>query len=483
MESSEERLEPREPKDNSAVPTAGRPTRVSDPRLTPKGLDREPISSINSHAMHTTTPATRSTQSGAASALALLLAINLFNYIDRQILAAVEPLIAAQFFSATDEDAMAKTGLLATAFLLSYMLLAPVFGWLADRFPRWWIVAGGVGLWSVASGWSGLATSFGMLLLTRVFVGVGEAAYGPAAPTIISDLYPVARRGRMLSFFYLALPVGSALGYAFGGAVGQHFGWRWPFYLVTIPGLVLAGLCLLMRDPRAARPAVKREPMRLADALALFRIRSYVFNTAAMTAMTFAIGGIAFWLPRYLYEDRAADFGGAPSLGQINLIFGGIMVVAGLLATLLGGWTGDRLRARFPSSYFLVSGCGILLAFPCTVLMLRTPFPVAWIFVFLAIFFLFFNTGPANAALANVSPPATRATAFALNILLIHALGDAISPPLIGAIAGRSSLDAAFLVVSAMMVLASAFWFIGARWLAADTEAVEALGVGDGSSS
>ncbi len=413
--------------------------------------------------------------SAATRALALLLAINLFNYLDRYILAAVEPLIAAHFFDAADENAMAKTGALATAFLVSYMLLAPVFGWMADRFPRWWIVAGGVGLWSLASGWSGMASTFGMLILTRVFVGIGEAAYGPAAPTIISDLYPVEKRGRMLSYFYLAIPVGSAMGYAFGGAVGQHLGWRWPFYLVTIPGLILAGLCVFMRDPRASRPKVKKEAMKLADALALFRIRSYVFNTAAMTAMTFAIGGIAFWLPRYLYEDRAADFGGAPSLARINLIFGGIMVVAGLFATLLGGWAGDKLRARYPSAYFLVSGTGMLLAFPCTVLMLRTPFPDAWVLVFLAIFFLFFNTGPANAALANVTPPATRATAFALNIMMIHALGDAISPPLIGAIAGKSNMNTAFLVVSATMVVASALWFAGARFLGRDTAAVEEL--------
>jgi MFS family permease len=412
---------------------------------------------------------------GAGRALALLLAINLFNYIDRYILAAVEPLIADHFFLATDETALAKTGSLATAFLVSYMVLAPLFGWLADRFSRWLLIAAGVAVWSLASGCSGLAGTFSMLVLTRVFVGIGEAAYGPSAPTIISDLYPVEKRGRMLSFFYVAIPVGSAIGYAFGGGVGQRLGWRWPFYLVTIPGLVLAGLCLFMRDPRSvrARGAEKKPPLRIADILALFRIRSYVFNTAAMTAMTFAIGGISFWLPRYLFKDRAADFGGHPSLASINLIFGGITVVAGLLATLLGGWAGDQARKRFPSSYFLVSGLAMLFAFPFTMLMLRTPFPLAWIFVFLAIFFLFFNTGPANAALANVTPPATRATAFAINILIIHALGDAISPPLIGWIAGQTSMNVAFLTVSAMMIVASTLWLLGARYLARDTAAAE----------
>jgi len=411
----------------------------------------------------------------AGSALALLLAINLFNYIDRYILAAVEPLIAEHYFAATDETAMAKTGALATAFLVSYMLLAPVFGWLADRFSRWVIIAGGVAVWSLASGWSGLATTFGMLLLTRIFVGVGEAAYGPAAPTIISDLYSLEKRGQMLSYFYVAIPVGSALGYALGGGVAQHYGWRWPFYIVVVPGLLLATVCLLMRDPRGStgRVVAKREPLKFSDVLSLFRIKSYVLNTAAMTTMTFAIGGISFWLPRYLFKDRAADFGGSPSLGKINLIFGGITVVAGLLATLLGGWTGDWVKRRIPSAYFLTSGSAMLLAFPTTVLMLRTPFPAAWALVFLAIFFLFFNTGPANAALANVSPPAIRATAFALNILIIHALGDAISPPLIGWIAGQTSMNFAFLIVSLMMVLAGTLWLIGTRYLGRDTAAVE----------
>jgi MFS family permease len=437
-----------------------------------------PSSSVIRHSSFlVSAPSTvQTTTPGAGRALALLLAINLFNYIDRYILAAVEPLIADHFFAATDENAMAKTGALATAFLVSYMLLAPLFGWLADRFSRWLLIAGGVALWSLASGWSGLAQTFAALVITRIFVGVGEAAYGPAAPTIISDLYPVEKRGRMLSFFYVAIPVGSALGYAFGGSVGQAWGWRWPFYLVTLPGLILAVVCLFMRDPRGVRARAEqthaKPKITLTDVVALFRIPSYTLNTAAMTAMTFAIGGISFWLPRYLYKDRAADFGGAPSLGQINLTFGAITVVAGLLATLLGGWVGDRIRKRFPSSYFLVSGCAMLLAFPTTVLMLRTPFPGAWVLVFFAIFFLFFNTGPANAALANVTPTATRATAFALNILLIHALGDAISPPLIGWIAGQTSMNFAFLVVSATMVVASAFWLIGTRYLGRDTAVV-----------
>jgi MFS family permease len=409
------------------------------------------------------------TAPGARRALALLLGINLFNYIDRYILAAVEPEIRRTFFTDPHSaEAMAKTGSLATAFLLSYMLTAPLFGWLADRTSRWLIVGGGVALWSLASAGSGLATTFGLLLGTRLFVGLGEAAYGPAAPTIIADYFSLKVRGRMMSFFYVAIPVGSAIGYAFGGKISAIFhDWRWPFYLVAPPGLILAALCFFMREPRRA----ERERVQVSKLVAwkkLLTTPSYVFNTLAMAAMTFAIGGLSFWVPGYIYEFR-----GEPDLGAINLRFGLITVVAGLIATLLGGFVGDKVRERRQGAYFLVSGLAMLMAFPFVVGFLFVPFPWAWLLLFGAVFFIFFNTGPSNTALANVTHPSIRATAFALNIFIIHAAGDAISPPLIGAIAGRWNMNAAFLVVSAMILLGAALWLLGARFLGADTGRIE----------
>src|ERR1044071_2670437 len=149
----------------------------------------------------------------AAASLALLLAINLFNYIDRQVLAAVEPHISREFFPDGGNVADLWMGALAPAFMVSYMLTAPVFGWFADRMRRWALIGIGVLVWTLASGGSGLAPTIGVLLITRMFVGIGEGAYGPSAPTIISDLYPVSKRGRKLAWFYLAIPAGSAPGY------------------------------------------------------------------------------------------------------------------------------------------------------------------------------------------------------------------------------------------------------------------------------
>jgi MFS family permease len=183
-----------------------------------------------------------------------------------------------------------------------------------------------------------------------------------------------------------------------------------------------------------------------------------------MAAMTFAVGGISFWLPTYFHQVRHAG-----SLANVNLIFGAITVVAGIGGTLIGGIVGDKLRPRFSGAYFLVSGISILLCCPLILMMVYLPFPWAWVACFAAEFCLFFNTGPSNTILANVTHPSVRASAFALNILLIHSLGDAPSPPLLGHIADIWGWNAAFGLVTATTGLAGIFWLLGTRHLASDT--------------
>jgi MFS family permease len=416
-----------------------------------------------------------SPRKSARLALALLLTINLFNYVDRYVLAAVVPQIRHTFFPDKGPDELGLTGTLATAFIISYLLAAPILGWLADRMSRWILIGISVLLWSLLTGGSGLAATFSMLLITRLFVGVGEAGYGPAAPTIIADLFPVERRGQVLSWFYMAIPVGSALGYGLGGLVGGHFGWRVAFYAVTPPGLILGILCFLQKDPpRGAADQAKGgnspaplKSAKLHDYLSLVKNPSYMFDTLGMMAMTFAVGGISFWMPTYFQEFRHAG-----SLADVNLTFGAITIAAGFSGTYTGGWLGDKLRPRFPGSYFLVSGVSILLCCPLILMMVYLPFPAAWVACFAAEFCLFFNTGPSNTILANVTHPNVRASAFALNIFLIHAFGDAPSPPLLGHIADRHGWNAAFALVTATTAAGGLFWLAGSRHLAKDTAAV-----------
>jgi MFS family permease len=482
------------------------------------------------------------------------LVINLFNYIDRQVLSAVLPLLEvdATLFDPTDPLLEFKLGLLTSAFLVSYTLLSPVFGWFGDRSRRWLVVGVGVTIWSLASGASGLATSYAMLLLTRCLVGIGEAAYGPVAPAMLSDMYPAKVRGQIMAYFYLAIPVGSALGFVIGGQIAEHFDWRTAF-LVTLLGLIPAAICFTMREPPRPDSNATSQPQGTPPPVApgyltvlreLRTVRSFVLCCAGMTCTTFMLGGVAAWTPRYIFQrearfdvtdkslktlrtekntkdellvpldvtDKLAPLVGTGvrdyatfkaellrllgkdylqqygnriyrattdadsiTLGGVNFIFGLIVVVSGLGATLLGGITGDRLRDRgVRGAYFHAAGWTTLLAWPFFVALLFVPFPLAWMFLFVAVFLLFFNTGPANTILANVTRSKIRATAFAINILIIHVLGDVISPPLIGLISGFSDLGTAFLVVSLAIPAGGLLWVLGAKYLDEDTRKAEA---------
>lgn len=443
---------------------------------------------------------------GANSALALMLCINLINYIDRQVLSAVVGPIKKTFFNQNGELSAAGSdtfnavihwlenqlgfkpedallGLLGTAFMLVYMIGAPIFARLAGKRSRWQIVAWGVLLWSFASGATGLASTFLLLLLTRCFVGIGEAAYGPVAPAMIADMYPIENRGRMLAWFYVAIPVGSALGYVLGGWIAGsnigHWGaaltgtqqesWRWVFFILSIPGIILGLRCFWMREPARINPETGPNAQSAAvpwrDYLILAHTPSYVLCTLGMAAMTFAIQGIAFWMPYYL-ENKP----GVPA--NSTILFGAITAVAGLSATLLGGMAGDKLRARFPSSYFLVSGIAMLAGFPLFLMALHASFPWSiWVLMFLTCFCLFFNTGPTNTILANVTRPSIRAIGYAVNIFVIHALGDVISPVIVGLLNDRyGDMNKSFLVVGAMFLVAGVLWLAGAYYLPRDTE-------------
>ena len=200
------------------------------------------------------------------------------------------------------------------------------------------------------------------------------------------------------------------------------------------------------------------------DYLILLHTPSFVLNTLGMASMTFAVGGIAFWMPHYIVEYRKYS-----TLPTVNLVFGGITVVAGILATLSGGWAGDKLLKKYSGAYFIVSGVAMLIAFPLLLLMLKVPFPWGYMVLFAAVFCLFFNTGPTNAALANVTHTSMRVTAFSINIFIIHLFGDAISPPLIGRMSDRHGMNFAFTVVSVLVLVGGIFWLLAAQHLEEDT--------------
>ena len=395
--------------------------------------------------------------------LTLLCVINLLNYMDRYILPAVLPQIQTEFALSDFWG-----GLPAPAFIVMYMLAAPVFAPLGDRWRRGPLVAMGVALWSAATVGTGLARSYGQLLTARALVGIGEASYGTVAPTLIADAFPPERRGMMLSIFYMAIPVGSAFGYLIGGLVGEAWGWRAAFYVAGPPGLLLAAAAWALREP--ARPARSGPPAPPLGTRAAFRTllrnRSYLLNTAAMASMTFALGGLVHWLPTYFNRVHGL------SLAAAGTAIGGITVVAGLGGTLLGGWWGDRLLRRTRKAYFLVSGWGLLLSAPAAVLAIAATDPwLAFGAIFVAEVLVFLNTGPLNALIVAVTPPGIRARAFGLNIFAIHAFGDALSPALLGLVSDLTNLSTALTLPAFFLATAGFLCLWGARGLPADMAA------------
>jgi MFS family permease len=398
-------------------------------------------------------------------ALGLLVAVNLLNYIDRQVLFAVFPLIKIDL--RLSDTAL---GFLGSAFMLSYLLLAPLFGWLGDHWSRTRLASGGVVVWSLATALAGFAPGYRTLLAARATVGVGEASFGTVSPGLIADFFPKERRGQILAWFYVAIPVGSALGYLLGGVLGQWYGWHAAFLLVGVPGLLLAIPIALLRSPPRGGDASPRAPKGKVSAgyAALFRNRSFVYNTLAMAAMTFAIGGLAQWIPSFLYRAHFLD------VAKANTLFGATTVVAGILGTLAGGWLGDRWQKRSGKGYLLISGWGFLIGTPFAAWAILAPdLTYCMSAIFIAEFFLFLNTGPLNTVIINVTNPAVRAMAFAVNIFFIHALGDAVSPSILGWLSDQWGLRSALLITPLAMVLAGIFCFICGRFVVQDTAQAE----------
>jgi MFS transporter, Spinster family, sphingosine-1-phosphate transporter len=387
------------------------------------------------------------------TALILLTALNLLNYIDRSVLNAVQPLIQNEFHVSD-----AQIGRLTTVFLIFYTLAAPLMGPLADRYSRRLIIALGAFAWSGATLLTAITHSYDALLIRHTLVGVGEASFVTISPTVVADLFPESKRGRVLGFFYLAIPVGFALGYPIGGYFGTRYGWRAPFLLAGFPGFVLGALVLLMRDPPRGQFDSLRETPERGTVSGLAHNPAFLTATLGMAMMTFAQGGLLVWMPTFLSRMRGY------SLLQANNMFGLIIAIDGTVASLAGGWLGDRLLPRTRSAYYLVSAASMGLGIPVMMVALFNRGPAMVPGIALAGFLLLLNTAPLNAAVINSVGAHIRATAIAVNLFVIHFLGDALSPWLIGKVSDRSSLESGFISTVVATAISSAILFYGMKF-------------------
>lgn len=408
------------------------------------------------------TPVGRDLTRLGRTALAVLTLINLFNYLDRWVVAALAESMKHSELQLSDT----QLGSLMTGFLIVYMIAAPLFGSLGDRGSRPRMLALGVGIWSVATALAGFARGYASLFAARAAVGVGEAAYGTISPALLADYFPRERRGRVFAIFFAAIPIGSALGYVVGGLVDHYYGWRHAFFVAGVPGLLLAALALRLYDPPRGGQDSERSPPpdpgghsvsvgRAARAAyaALLRNRPYVLTVLGYAAYTFAIGALAFWTPSFLERIR-----GIPK-AQATVQFGAVVVVTGFLGTYAGGWVGDYYLRKSRQAYLWVSGIATLVAAPLTLVALAVGRPsVYWTAIVAAELCLFASTGPINSAIVNVVAPEIRATAVALSIFTIHILGDVPSPSLVGALSDARTLGEAVLIIPVAVLAGGIIW-------------------------
>ena len=409
--------------------------------------------------------------------LALLTALNLLNYLDRTVLSAVlapvqDDLHLSNFVA----------GWLPTIFLIGYFATSPVFGTLGDRVPtggRTKLIALGIAVWSAATVASGLAQGTGSMVASRAFVGLGEASYATLAPTLIDDLAPANQKSRWMAIFYSATPIGSALGYLVGGAVLHAHGWRTAFFVAGGPGLAIALLCLLIVEP--ARAAVVNPPDWLASAKELLRVPLYRGTVLGYCAYTFALGGFGYWAPAYLHKQYGIE------AGHASVVFGLVTVVGGLVGTLLGGALADRAARAGVRRAEAAKGAPLgprelddaiargNVSIPALGAALGAPLAGAAIAAATASMFfkmllpteiaLFLMSGPINVAILRSAPPALRASAMALSIFAIHALGDLWSPPLIGLVADHAPMQLAMFAGPLVFAFAAIVWFQGRSYI------------------
>jgi glycerophosphoryl diester phosphodiesterase/sugar phosphate permease len=401
----------------------------------------------------------------AMTILVVLTCVNLLNYIDRYIFSALlEPIKRDLGFSDT------QLGLLGSAFIFSYLLISPVFGYFGDRANRPRIMAFGAALWSLATALTGVVSSFTTQMLARVTVGVGESAYAVIAPGTIADHFPKEARGRVFAVYSGALTVGSALGFMLGGWLEPIVGWRHAFFIVGGPGLVLAAVLFFLRDPRRGGTVEHRDAeitehdtSGAITSLSQKQVYSKLLRNGGLfatilgyAAYTFVVGGMSFWMPSYIV--RYFDI----SLTKGNLIFGGLTVIGGFIGTLIGGWWADRTEKHSGNGYLKVAVCSMVLASPLFYLAVTrndfTQFAVALLVMEIA---LFLCISPLDVAVVSFVRPEFRATAMALNIFLIHFLGDGISRTMMGAISDASDLRTAVAFLVWVLGLAGLIWLWG----------------------
>ncbi len=411
----------------------------------------------------------------ARATLFALFWANFLNFLDRQVLAALAPVIQDAWHLSDYQ-----VGLLATAFEVTYALAPLPVALVADRWLRRRVVALALAVWSAAMVLMGAAGSFVVLLLGRAGLGLGEASYGPSALAWLGDLFPPSQRSRVVGIHDLALMLGSAAGYALGGVLGMAVGWRPVFLLAAVPGFVLAAIIWFLPEPprgqsdyRALGLQESDRPARTTAPAAAIRellgVPTLLVTYAVAVLINLALSGIVYWLPSFAVRIHGLG------VAQAGIIIGGLTIVTGGAGVLVGGVVADRMSDRTHAGRLLTMSVSVALGVPLALGALYARNTVLFLALATLAVFLFTFYFPCLAPLFHqVTRPGLRATAMGLYLLFVHLLGNAVAPALIGWVsdeAGDLRLGLAAALMLALVGAAIGLW--GLRFVGRDTEAMK----------
>lgn len=408
--------------------------------------------------------------------LSILALMNVINYADRALMSPIAPLLAAPIADGGLALTKSQIGLIGSAFMVVHSVASVPLGILADRFTRKYLIAIGVGLWSLATATAGLAHSFTGLFIARASVGVGEATYAPAASALISDRFSPAVRARALAVFQMGMVLGGGIGTVVGGLTANAWGWRNAFLAFGLPGIAIALLVLVIDEkPRTAADIQLSQSMRAQtsfwrQARNFARSPAWVWINVSGIFITFFVGALTFWGPAFVLESQYG--GDIDMLGRAAATFGGIAIPMAVFGALIGSFVADRLDRRRPGEGRLLAvAFGTFAVIPLALVGMYATHPtIVFGAMGLAVFFMSWYVGPILAALHDVVGTDQRGVATGAYLLLVHLLGDAISPWIVGQIASSSgSLRTGLVVATGSLVFGGAAALMaipGARKLA-----------------
>lgn len=402
---------------------------------------------------------------GATVALVLLTAMNFVNYIDRYILPAVQEQVKGEFRLSDSQ-----LGSLTFWFMVAYMAASPVTGWLGDRFPRKPMIVIAALMIAAMNFFTASVHDYASLNLRHAALGVGEACFGVFASAMLADFYPKEQRNRVMTIFNVAIPVGAALGMLAGGVIGHKYGWRMSFIASAVPGVLLATLiAVFMKEPPRGASAEEKVSLKKGTVLSLATNKAYLSAVMGYAAVTFSLGGISWWMASFLI--RVNGF----SQEKAATVLGATIVLGGLGGMIVGGTVAQWWSKKTAKALYYVPALSALLAVPPALVCFFGPKSMTVPALAAAVFLIFLGTGPVNASTLNAVKPNMRAAAMAGQLLLIHLLGDALSPKIIGIVSDHANLRWGLGSTLIAMLVAAAIFFVGARWapsLHSDSEAV-----------